>query len=124
MPYVMQSLMQMSNWVSSDTSKSAQILINSITQSDTIVGLVILERISSIMLPTSRLLQMKDIDLTQAMDGIDVMLQALDALRSEEQFSRLFEEAKALADLLDTPLTKPRLISRSVYRSVELVANL
>lgn len=118
MPYVMQSLMRMSNWVSLDTRKSAQTLINSITQPDTVVGLVILERISSIMLPTSRLLQTKDIDLTQAMGGIGAMLEALDALRSEDQFSLLFEQAKSLGDLLETPLTKPRLIPRSVYRLV------
>ena len=80
--FVLEALTQMTTWQSTEASKKANILINSLSQSATIVGLVVLENTSSIMLPTTRLLQTPDLDLVEAMSGIDDMLASLDSLRT------------------------------------------
>ena len=64
---------------STEVRKKVNILINSISQSATIVGLVILENTSSIMLPITRSLQTPDLDLVEVMSGIDDMLVSLDS---------------------------------------------
>ena len=114
--FVMESLTKMTTWQSSEARKSAQTLINSISQSETIIGLVVLENISSIMLPTTRLLQTSGLDLVAAMTAVNNMIESLSALRSSERFAKVVEDAEAVAQGLEVTLTKPRTASRSVYR--------
>lgn len=68
------------------------------------------------MLPLSRNLQTKGLDLVEAMAGVDDLISSLQNLRSEEAFSKLFLEATNLAQQIGVTLTMPRIASRSVYR--------
>lgn len=115
--FIVESLSQMTTWQSSEARKKAHTLMHSISQTETVIGLVVLENISSIMLPTTRLLQTEGIDLVNAMSGVDDMLAMLESLRSSERFGRIFEEAQTVAELLGITLTKPRTARRSVYRA-------
>ena len=59
------------------------------------------------------------LDLVQAMTYVSDLVNALRDIRTEAAFSKLFEEAALLADLLQSGivLSKPRTASRSVYRA-------
>ena len=115
--FIMGALDSMTSWESSEARKTANILKNSIAQSDFVMALIILENVCGMMLPTTRLLQTVGLDLVQAMSGVDDLLSALYSMRSAECFSKLFQEAGAVADMLGISLVKPRTTARSVYRS-------
>lgn len=74
-----------------------------------------------VMLPMTRLLQTKGLDLVLAMSGVADLLSVLRSMRSADHFSQLFKEATAVADLLDIPLIKPRVCGRSVYRAAAAI---
>jgi hypothetical protein len=114
----MESLSQMTTWQSSDARKTAHTLLHSISQSETIVGLVVLENVSCIMLPTTRILQTKGLDLVEAMTLVNELIASLSASRSSDRFAQLFADAKSVAELVGITLTKPRTPSRSVYQAV------
>lgn len=120
--FVNESLNEMTTWQSTDARKTANTLINSISQSETIVGLVVLENISSIMLPTTRMLQTSGLDLVEAMTLVNDMIASLSALRSSERFALLFQDAKTVGVMLGITLIKPRTPSRSVYRAAASIA--
>jgi len=103
-------------WQSNDAQKSANILHNSICQSDFIVSIVILEEVCALMLPLTRLLQTPGIDLVQAMSGVSGLVASLQNLRSNEVFTKVFADSSNLAQFLGISITKPRTASRSVYR--------
>lgn len=103
-------------WQSSDARKSANVLHNSICQSDFIVSIVILEEVCALMLPLTRMLQTSGIDLVQAMSGVNDLIVSLQKLRSNEVFTKLFADSSNLAQFLGISITKPRTASRSVYR--------
>lgn len=116
LPYVMQALSKMKTWHSSDARKTANLLENSICKSEFIVSLLILEKVSSLMLPVTRGLQKVECDIVEAMSNVTGLLNGLKSIRSEEEFSRLFAEAKGVAEIIGEELIKPRTASRSVYR--------
>ena len=90
---------------------------NSICQSDFIVALLILEKLSGLMLPATRLIQSTGINLLQAMDAISSMIEAIRCLRSPDEFTKIFAVAEATATSLGVTLERPRMPQRSVYRS-------
>ena len=91
---------------------------NSITRSEFVVSLVILENISGLMLPTTRSLQKVGSDFVQAMHDIGDMISSLQSLRTQDGFHKLFQEASSVAEtLLDCDIKKPRTAYRSVYRA-------
>lgn len=104
-------------WKSADARKTALHLRNSICQSDFIVALLILEKLSGLMLPATRLIQSTGNDLIQAMDTVSTMMDAIRCLRCEDEFKKIFEEIEATASKLGNTLEKPRIPHRSVYRS-------
>ena len=55
--------------------------------------MVILEEISSIMLPPTRNLQTVGIDVGTTMQSVDDLVIALEAMRCEEVFSKMFTSA-------------------------------
>ncbi len=57
LPFVLDALESMKEWTSAETRRSAHTLLNSILQSDFIVGLIILENLSGILLPLTHALQ-------------------------------------------------------------------
>jgi len=63
--------------------------MNSISQSSFVVSLVILEEVSSVLLPTTRLLQTSSLDVVEAMTNVDNLLESLHAMRSPEKFHNM-----------------------------------
>lgn len=64
--------------------------------------------------------QNSGIDLVDAMNGVNDLLESLQRLCSAEEFSKLFVDAANLAELLGTNITVPRIPSRCgrpVFRS-------
>jgi len=112
------ALDKISTWQSSEARKAALSLKNSITRSEFVVSLVILENISGLMLPTTMSLQKVGTDIVQAMNDIGDMISTLRSLRTQDGFHKLFQEASIVAEtFLDCNITKPRTASRSVYRA-------
>jgi hypothetical protein len=120
LPFVMEALTRMSSWHCSEARKTATMLSNTTCQSDFIVSLIVLETLSALLLPTTRALQKKDVNLTEALRNLGDLLISIKNLRTAETFSKLFEEAGQLAKLLDVTLTKPRTAKRSVHRPSSL----
>ena len=81
----------MTEWQSPETRKKAASLINSISQSSFIVSLVVLEELCSVLLPTTRMLQTSGIDIVEAMNSIDNVLESLRDMRTADKFHKLFE---------------------------------
>ena len=117
LPYVLQALDEIKTWQSNEVRKNATNLQNSILQSDFFVCLVILEKISSLLLPITRSLQTIASDLVEAMTGVNELIKELEALRSEERFSSLFREASSLASKCNITIMKPRTANRSIFRA-------
>ena len=91
--YILVALDKISTWQSSEARKDALALKNSITRSEFVVSLVILENISGLMLPTTRSLQKVGSDFVQAMHDIGDMISSLQSLRTQGGFHKLFQEA-------------------------------
>ena len=79
--------------------------------------MVILEELSSIMLPPTRNLQTVGIDVGTTMQSIDDLVIALEAMRCEEVFSKMFTCAQTIAQSLNIEIVKPRIPQRSQYRA-------
>lgn len=117
MRFIIESLETMKTSVSKDTSDSANKLCNCICTSDFVVALVIVESVCATLLPTTRILQTKGLDLVAAMQNISQLIDELQEMQSEHYFSKLYAEAELLATSIGITLAKPRCASRSVYRS-------
>ena len=79
--------------------------------------MVILEELSSIMLPPTRNLQTVGIDIGTTMQSIDDLVIALEAMRCEKVFSKMFTCAQTIAQSLNIEIFKPRIPQRSQYRA-------
>ena len=113
-----------SEWQSNESRKAATTLHNSICKPEFVVSVVILEEVSSILLPLTRQLQTSGLDLVDAMNGVSDLVESLQRLPSPEEFSKLFAEATNLAELLGTSITVPRIPSRcgrSVFRATSTI---
>ena len=91
--------------------------MNSIEQSSFVVSHVVLEVLSSLLLPITRQLQKPGLDIVLAMDNIKDLINTLRQMRTADRFKDLFAQASLLANMLDIELAKPLLASRSVYRA-------
>ena len=118
LPYVIEALETMKNWASIDARRSAQSLLNSILQSDFIVGLIVLEKLAGLLLPLTRALQTVGMDLVEAFSLINDTKSLLNSVRSDEKFAAMFKEAEKLADSLDVVLKQPRIARKSVHRVI------
>ena len=78
--------------------------------------MVILEELSSIMLPPTRNLQTVGINVGTTMQSIDDLVIAFEAMRCEEVFSKMFTCAQTIAQSLNIEFVKPPIPQRSQYR--------
>ena len=79
--------------------------------------MVILEELSSIMLPPTRNLQTVGIDKGATMQSMDDLVIALEAMRCEEVFSKMFTCAQVIAQSMNIEIVKPRILQRSQYKA-------
>ena len=115
--YIVDALQQMTQWHSYESRNTAQGLLNAISQLSFIISMVILEELSSIMLPPTRNLQTVEIDVGTTMQSIDDLVIAFEAMRCEEVFSKMFTCAQTIAQSLNIEIVKPRIPQRSQYRA-------
>ena len=115
--FVAEALQEIKTWNNATEVRSASSLYASMHQFEFVVGLVILENLAGLLLPVSRKLQAVENDLTDAIKDITEALSALDNMRSEAGFHKIFAEASLLAKHHSIAVSTPRLSKgRSVYR--------
>ena len=119
LPAIVEALKLMSTWKEDrKASTKATLHLAAISQSDFLVGIVLLKKISGILRPLSQALQEKGADLSKSLVMIDATTDILKQLRnSEPELSLLFKEATEIAAQLDAEISKPRTAKKSVYRA-------
>ncbi|KAG0724734.1 repressor of the inhibitor of the protein kinase [Chionoecetes opilio] len=117
LPFIVQALDEMKTWTSCETRKVALRLESSITNASFIVALNVLETVSGLLLPLTRILQSVSYDISQAMVHVSGLIDVLENIRSEgSEFTVVFKKASDLAEKVGVVITKPRAAQRSVYR--------
>ena len=93
--YVLHCLSQIKSWSSLHASKQACSLENIICSSEFIIGLI-LDNLSSLILPLLRVLQKFYGDLVQALDVVNNLMSTLNGIRSEDAFGKIINKAKSM----------------------------
>jgi hypothetical protein len=76
------------------------------------------QRISSVLLPLTTLLQSKSIDLVECCSEVGTVVSVLKKYReTPETFNEIFSKASVLCDMAGTEVTIPRLAGRQQHRS-------
>lgn len=116
---VLSSLQEISSWIDKDSSTGACILISALGQSSFIISLLCLEKLLGFTLPLSKILQNKDIDLAFAISNIKDVIASIQILRenADDEFCKIFDEAKQIAEIFDTEIQMPRLTTKQMHRS-------
>ena len=81
--------------------------------------MVILEELSSIMLPPTCNLRTVGIVVGTPMQSIDDLVIALEAMHCEEVFSKMFTCAQTIAQSLNIEIVKPRIPQRYTVYTVQ-----
>ena len=107
-----------------ETSAKAESLFKFVDDLEFIVTLVVTRSILDYLLPVTRKLQAKDVDVAQSMDLIQNLKLTIANLRNsaENYHENWYNKAKKLAEK-EANMTKPRTCSRQIYRSNQPVQN-
>ena len=114
--YIVSSLEEIILWQLPDSRKSARTILRTICQSDFIVLMVILEKVSSLMLPATKALQTVGLNVVIAMHTIGDLTKALTEMRCEEVFTKIFTAAENVANSFGIKIARPRIAQTSKYR--------
>ncbi|CAI6362318.1 unnamed protein product [Macrosiphum euphorbiae] len=108
---VIDGLSIISSWPDRESSSGAYQLLCAIKQPEFILATHLLAKVFSISLPLSKLLQMQNIDLIEAMSLADNVSDVLKNIRNnaDEDFKKLFLKVKEKCMSLDIEITLPRL---------------
>ncbi|KAF0303506.1 repressor of the inhibitor of the protein kinase [Amphibalanus amphitrite] len=119
LPAVIMCLEEMQSWHSSDTHSRAAQLLGSLRSPSFLVALFALEVVSAALLPVSRALQAKSIDVATAAQGLDACIETLQRWRDEpeEQVANILIRADAVADDLGVTIAPPRCPARATHRA-------
>ena len=107
-----------------ETSAKTESLFKLVDDFEFIVTLVVTRSILDYLLPVTRKLQAKDVDVAQSMDLIQNLKLTIANLRNsaENYHENWYNKAKKLAEK-EANMTKPRTCSRQIYRSNQPVQN-
>lgn len=108
-------------WKDKESSAGASILLNSLQNSNFIITLFSMEKIFSLTLPLSRILQSKEIDLGSAVELCDVIIEELETIRidSVTVFNNIFEKAENILKVIideDFKIELPRIAKKQTHR--------
>ena len=119
LPAVIRCLEEMTSWHSTDTRQKASQLLGSLRSSCFIVSLFSLKAVSAVLLPVSRALQAKDMDIVTAERLLESATQIVQEWRREpeQKFAEIFSDAERAAERLGEVIHPPRCASSSVYRA-------
>ena len=111
-----------------ETSAKAESLFKLVDDFEFIVTLVVTRSILDYLLPVTRKLQVKDLDVAQSMDFIQNLKLTIANLRNsvENYHENWYSKAKKLAekvDISEANMAKPCTCSRQIYRSNQPVRN-
>ena len=112
-PAIVRCLEDMQVDSNAPTARNAAMLLNSFKTCSIIIGLVVAQHISSILLPLTTLLQSKSIDLVDCCSEVGTMVSVLKKYRETPETSNdIFCEASVLSEMIGTEVTMPRLAGR------------
>lgn len=120
LPAIVACLENMLAWDSGEVRKSARNLLCSMIKPNFLVALVMLEKVSAVLMPVSKLLQDTQMDLPQAFSILEDLTQTLQEMRSESCNASCIDEARDLGKKLglsDSEMDKrPRFSQRAKHR--------
>ena len=93
-------------------------LLNSLKSSTTLVSLAVAENLSSLLLPLTKLLQSKSIDLIVCCSEVDDLISILRKQRgSDSSFNEIFSSALHFCSIVGIDMTIPRTTSKQLHWS-------
>ncbi|CAI6343853.1 unnamed protein product [Macrosiphum euphorbiae] len=115
---VVAALEEIQSWNCTDSSSNAFLLLSGIRQSSFIISLLCAEKLLSYTLPISKILQLSDLDISEALNNVDGVVFVLREIRSnvENEFKIIFDEANEIANALELTITMPRLTKNQTKR--------
>jgi len=110
---IVDSLLEVCTWIDKDASSRAYQLLCAIRQPEFILATYIPGHVLSLSLPLSKFLQTKNIDLVEAIQTVDNVINIIKQLRLnyKSKFKIIFNNVKSKCDALNIEIS----ISRSSY---------
>ena len=108
----------MKPWQSLDTRKTAQTLPNAIALPTFIISMIVLDEISSMILPAVQTLQTIGLDVVTAIQITESLLEAFVPFCHEEVLTKLFIVAEAIVASLNIEIRRPRIPQRSSIEAI------
>lgn len=107
---VIASLEEIESLPSSDSSKKAHILLQSVCQFQFLISLCIISKLLSYTYNLSEYLQSSSIDLANAVNKVADIIAVLQGMRENNEviFTSIYNDAKSLAESENIDVTKPR----------------
>jgi len=101
-----------------EVATKAATLLNSVQKCTFLIAALVMQHTSGIILPVSKLLQKKELDIFAAIELIDGVLDILRQNRSncENVFHKIFDQAKNECEKYDAPLFIPRRCKSQIFR--------
>ena len=101
-----------------EVATKAATLLNSVQKRTFLIAALFMQHTSGIILPVSKLLQKKELDIFAVIEVIDSVLDILRQNRSnfENDFHKIFDQAKNECEKYDAPLLIPRRYRSQIFR--------
>jgi len=109
-----------------EVATKAATLLNSVQKCTFLIAALVMQHTSGIILPVSKLLQKKELDIFAVIELIDSVLDILRQNRSncENVFHKTFDQAKNECEKYDAPLFVPRRCKSQIFRDNILLMTL
>ena len=100
-----------------EVATKAVTLLNFVQKCTFLIATLVMQHTSGIILPVSKLLQIKELDIFAVIELIDSVLDNLRQNRSncESVFHKLFDQAKNECERYDAPLLIPRRCKSQIF---------
>ena len=101
-----------------EVATKAATLLNSVQKCTVLIAALVMQHISGIILPVSKLLQKEELDIFAVLELIYSVLDILRQNRSncENAFHTIFDQAKNEFEKYDAPLLIPRRCKSQIFR--------
>lgn len=115
---IVDSLSEICTWLDKDASSGAYQLLCAIRQPEFILATYMLGHVLSLSLPLSKFLQTKNIDLVEAIQTADNVVNIIKQLRlnDESEFKIIFNNVKSKCDALNIEISIPRTANKQKNR--------
>ncbi|XP_050503433.1 52 kDa repressor of the inhibitor of the protein kinase-like [Diabrotica virgifera virgifera] len=100
-----------------DAAIEAASLHTSLCKFEFIITLTIMSKMLSVTLTTSKYLQKETLELGAALEKISLTEKTFSNMRTDDEFSKVFNMAQELANKLEVPVMVPRIVGTQRFRS-------